>query len=90
MFKPKRTITTKTRMLVLTLVDGTVFRAVRTCVERYEYRITRNDEYCAQINAARRWVNSRDRERPWDIKVAPGIDPVLMVAFAAVLDKLIG
>jgi len=50
-----------------------------------ELRVTRNGHVCAYMKTLNLGFMAGNK---WELKIAPGIDPVLMVAFRAIMDEM--
>ncbi|KAL7571544.1 hypothetical protein ACA910_020962 [Epithemia clementina (nom. ined.)] len=83
----------------LELVDGTCFKVFSALPNkktsglggncRYEYAVTRNDRPCGRFERPRMRCVGIASDNSWNIHIGPGIDPTLMVALVAVVDKAI-
>ena len=78
-FSVRKTMTTADGVQYVMDGVGKVFAAHR------QMRITRNDKPCMLAEEKTLGIFTGNQ---WEIKIAPGIDPVLMVTFMAVMDEM--
>lgn len=48
-----------------------------------QYKLSRNGKVCATVQRDSHWMSCY-----WDIEIGPGVDPCLILAFAAVVDEI--
>lgn len=69
--------------------DGTVYRAEVAggrLVGRRQMRVVKDRQMCALVGEERMMAGNF-RGQIWDVKIAPGADPLMMIAFVAILEE---